>query len=432
MLTHDRQYCKHSHPVVVHVPVNRGRVVSYYTKVIMVPCGKCEYCRRKMQNYWSSRLYYEGRRWTKTHYRGKIFFCTFTISNEWFVSHASELCPEIRKDMPKFVYDGDIDSIQVTPVAKYIYNKYWKGKFLDMLRMPVEKRGVGCKGLKYYTCCEFGDQTERIHFHSILYVPDFQVIKEYCYKHKIRPKKPWYVKGKNLPNGQKRLSTLEERYMEAFTDSLWSTKGIQIGHTNVNEACAKSFRYITKYVCKIQEDEDVNKCPFHRQSQELGLDIEKICSALQDNKPYYLIETCSKEYKVPISKYYRKKYALLLGIEDQFAMSFIEQADRLYNEAADLLGYEKSVVFEARNGDAIDVLNNDLRCDHYVTYIDVPTYTREKFVIDGKIKYLWCLKIRRVPTLEESITYLNGFPYEQRETGIRGNEAFEEGYTRLD
>lgn len=413
-----RQYCRHCTAQAVTVTVNHPGWKEKITREILVPCGQCEYCRRVKQNEWSSRLYAHAIQFQKDNPNGKVFFCTFTISNEWFINHSKELEPVLRDDMPHFVFTGDIDEIQRTPVAKYIYNRYWKAKLCDVLRSV---KGVGLD-LQYYTCCEFGDHTERIHFHSIFFIKDFEPVKQYVRSRGIKVKHPWFVKGKNCSNGDRRLSTTDERYMETLTDYLWSDfdnktkERTPIGHTNINLACAKSFRYITKYVCKIKEDVDLNKEPFHRQSFRIGMNEDDIAKALLDNKRYLEINRFGKVYKYRINKYYCDKIAKLLGIKDDLTLQFLEISRKLVAEGE---SYNKKNYECVVRG--IDLRSNELVTIQWGHYQKVTTAERAKYKINGKTRYLWRYIDRLIWFVDEVQTYLNDLPYE-----CKRNENFTE------
>lgn len=419
-----RQYCKNCSSRAVTVTIDNGGWREKVTRQILVPCGECEYCRRVKQNEWSSRLYSHAIKFCKNNYGGKTFFCTFTISNEWFIKHSKELEPVLGDDMPKYIHENNVDLIQRTPIAKYIYNRYWKAKLLDVMRA---KNGVNLD-LEYYTCCEFGDQTERIHFHTIFFIKNFGAVKDYIKERDIKVKKPWYVKGANCANGDKRLSTTEERYMETLTDYLWSDfdnttkERTPIGHTNVNFANAKSFRYITKYVCKIKSDVEAGKEPFHRQSNCIGLSEEDVARALLDGKKYLTIERFSKTYKYRINKYYVDKVARLLGIKNDLTLEFLDISRQLVSDGESFNKTNYDCVVRG-----IDLKTNELVTIQWGHYEIVPTETKVKVLDDkGKKHYLWKTIDRLIWFVDEIQTYLNDLPvsYERNENLSQPNETF--------
>lgn len=419
-----KSFCQHAHPQIVKIPLFKAGKIEYHSRVILVPCGKCEWCRHKVRNYWTSRLHCESKRFMLKYPNGRMFFTTFTISNEWFDRHLSELTSELNNDMPLCVYNGTYDSLMNTNVAKHIYTKYWKARFLDAVR---SKRS-GNVDLDYYTCSEFGDRTERIHFHSILFVKDMKPIYRFLEEHNIPIKKPWWIKGKNLPANQTRLSDLDERAFETFIEYFWTDfdnkkkTRTPIGHTDVNKAGAKSFRYITKYVCKLKEDEAVNKCPFHRQSQGLGIDVDAICEAIEHNKPYTVITTTSKEYKYPISKYYRSKYSELLGKSEEMTESYLAQNRQILLDQMALSGKHFELPLLQTPEGGIDLFQYDYVRTCEVEYLPVRiNYPSDK---------IWKSNQKSVPLykfvpiiLSESIT-LNHKPYDRKKSQLSPNVQF--------
>ncbi len=95
-----------------------------------LPCGKCLGCRGKQARDWSIRLMNE------TQMHEHAWFMTLTYSNERLPENGSLNPPHLQG-------------------------------FFKALRR--ERPG---KKISYYACGEYGDQTERPHYHAVLYGPD--------------------------------------------------------------------------------------------------------------------------------------------------------------------------------------------------------------------------------------------------------------------
>lgn len=99
-----------------------------------VPCGKCNFCLKKRRSEWSFRLYQEMKVATSA------AFVTFTYEPGYEVYDVKSRLPALEKShMQKFM--------------KRV--RYYDRK----LRAPI----------KYYTVGEYGEQTGRPHYHSIMF-----------------------------------------------------------------------------------------------------------------------------------------------------------------------------------------------------------------------------------------------------------------------
>lgn len=95
----------------------------------VVPCGHCLGCRKEQARQWAVRMTHESVM------HDNAWFITLTYSDENLPEHGS-LQPEHSRE-------------------------FWKSL----------RRSVG--RLSYYLCGEYGDRTQRPHYHAILYGPDF-------------------------------------------------------------------------------------------------------------------------------------------------------------------------------------------------------------------------------------------------------------------
>lgn len=92
-----------------------------------VPCGKCFLCRRAKSKEWSLRLYHENEYWEDSS------FVTLTYNDEKIPPNGS--------------------------LVKSDLQKYFK-------RL---RKDLGSRKIKYFACGEYGDNTFRPHYHSIIF-----------------------------------------------------------------------------------------------------------------------------------------------------------------------------------------------------------------------------------------------------------------------
>lgn len=120
------------HPVqlpVKHKPITPGGPSPYYERTL--PCGTCLGCRANQARDWSIRILHE------TSMHSSAWFLTLTYSNE---------------DLPK---NGSLSPTHLSGFFKTLRRK-----------QPP-------KTVSYYACGEYGERTERPHYHAVLYGVDF-------------------------------------------------------------------------------------------------------------------------------------------------------------------------------------------------------------------------------------------------------------------
>jgi len=99
---------------------------------ITVPCGKCPDCRRNRINGWAFRLEQEEKRCISAH------FITMTYDNEFL-------------------------PITRTTGQMTVYKKHTQDFFKRLRKTQPEIH------IKYFLCAEYGGQTERPHYHAIVF-----------------------------------------------------------------------------------------------------------------------------------------------------------------------------------------------------------------------------------------------------------------------
>lgn len=230
----------------VHVK-NVGCVSDYHMHA--VPCGKCPPCVQRKAQGWALRL-----------------------SNELQVSTAAQFITLTYSD----------DNIPETPSGNYTLVKRDHQLFMKRLRKRIPKK----MRLGYYMVGEYGGQTMRPHYHSILF--------------NLATKSP--------------IDDVHEAW--------------QLGAVHMGEVTEASINYVTGYLSKVPPDlmGDQQK-QFNMMSKKLGasyLTPDRI-KYYQENLHPYLITNGGQ--KAPMPRYYRNK----IYTEDQLkkvnqkALEFIQE-----------------------------------------------------------------------------------------------------------
>lgn len=218
---------------------------------LFVPCGKCTACKLARSREWSIRMMNEASLYDKN------VFVTLTYKDDCLPDDKS-----IHKDT--------------------LYN------FMRRFRRSLDGRLF-----KYYGCGEYGDKTNRPHYHSIMFNVGFEdfELKRYRY-------------GKAV-----------------FKHPAWKYGNIHVGNVTF-ESCRYVAGYVQKaYYGKKAEEEYTKKgleVPFQIQTPKIGRDYaEKNEDSI---KKYLTMFHKGKEIGIP--RYYRKR----LGLEDEYVELAIENA----------------------------------------------------------------------------------------------------------
>lgn len=202
------------------------------------PCGKCTACRISRAKEWSLRLIHEAYYWDDS------LFVTLTYD---------------QKHMPE---NWEINKTEVQ-------------NFFKRLRKQIPDRKI-----KYYATGEYGDQTQRPHYHAIIFG----------------------------------LSIAEHKTTRGHVDSGPLLKAWDKGYVYVGTATTHSCLYVAKYIQKKLygplAKEDGREQPFALMSNAIGK------SWLDQNKEYLLrnfsITHNGKRFQIP--KYYIKKMDEVIDI----------------------------------------------------------------------------------------------------------------------
>lgn len=271
----------------IYIVSTTKKINGQLTKVgYHVPCGKCESCRQAMRDEWFLRAFAEYRDTIDA--GGKVYFPTLTYSPEslpLFNTKTGKLCHNEKK------YGKN----------KYCVPCFSKAdikRYIKTMRKKFERLGI--TGLKYLVCSEYGETTQRPHYHALIYIP------------------------KNNLTESKVQSILLDSWK--FGIAFWSPLGAEI-------QSQRGILYVTKYVCKdisyidtyesirdFQYSSKRNRqlideyMPHHHQSKGFGLNLFKWLLD-KDNIDYYIENGVSDDYlglgnqgrSYPIPRYIREK-----------------------------------------------------------------------------------------------------------------------------
>lgn len=118
-------------------------------KEIPLPCGRCPPCIKRRVNGWVFRLLQEEKRSTSA------YFITLTYDTDYVPITDNGFMTLSPKEYPK-KKDGT----------------YGKTKTCDLTKFFKKLRKLNKSKIVYYACGEYGGQTERPHYHAIIYNVD--------------------------------------------------------------------------------------------------------------------------------------------------------------------------------------------------------------------------------------------------------------------
>lgn len=115
-------------------------------KYIYVPCGQCADCQRNNHNEWFFRCMVEYR--NTINKGGSVLFLTLTYNDE---------------NLPTFTLPSGT-------VIK-AFNKRHIHNFIKYFRILLKKHHLMHTDMKYLICSEYGERTQRPHYHALIYLP---------------------------------------------------------------------------------------------------------------------------------------------------------------------------------------------------------------------------------------------------------------------
>lgn len=256
---------------------------AFNTDYVLLPCGRCPLCLNKKVNEWSLRLKHE-----LAYYRNAMFV-TFTYSNdyvplvsginrEWFVSTFDRTRPRVYN--------------QFTTIDKSHIQKYFK-----LLRYHYFKIFNKKCDIKYFVACEYGDKTDRAHWHAIILGLDYRN-KQHC----------------------------------DLVKSIWKYSK----DTRIGDASYASARYVAKYCNKVEKkynERDLylnaGRVPACKMSS-LGLG-KRYCMDNKDNIYHNLFITENKFKKSIPRQYLRWLSSVFSDIKDKVKALTLKRSKDLFD-----------------------------------------------------------------------------------------------------
>ena len=176
--------------------------------VQIIPCGKCVGCRLEYSKDWATRCVCEAKEWKEN------WFITLTYNDENIP----------YKD--KFIYTNE-NNEKITFTDDGTWNGYLKPEdltnFLKRLR-EKEARIKNHENIRYFSCGEYGDNTQRPHYHAIMFNLNIEDIELLKYDENGNP-----------------------LYKSKYLDEIWGKGHVFIAEVNWS-TCAYVARYIMKKI----------------------------------------------------------------------------------------------------------------------------------------------------------------------------------------
>lgn len=202
-------------------------------KYMLVPCGKCRVCRYNKQQEWKRRLEVEA----SQHFR--TFFVTLTYSNSTVPVFRPvddidtfPMTAKRREDLKEFL------SLEADLKDKYLVLKYEDiQKFLKRLRWYISNdKHIPSwqRNIRFYCCGEYGETTQRPHYHLLVFVDN-----EYLCTPKQYVRKDGVVIQRRCP-------------LEIYLRKAWSIESTYQG--------AKFRKPIGHVVCEVARGKAANYC----------------------------------------------------------------------------------------------------------------------------------------------------------------------------
>jgi len=274
-------------------PKRLGNTIDSFGGAMLVPCGRCILCKRSQALDWSIRLKHE-----LGYYGRRSMFLTLTY-DEFHLPH--------RPFSGKLIPTLNIE--HMTLFFKRLRKRYSNPDNLTY----VER-------IKYFYCGEYGGETNRPHYHSIIFGLDRNVLKPYIVRYKAG----------------------EPVWTSDILNKIWS-----YGEVTIGTVTQRSIAYVTGYVIdKILDKREHIVKPFRHMSQGIGK------AWALNNRNRLLQDMClhvdGKEVTVP--RYYSK--LLDLDFEEISVRNLLERELKLK-------GYKISNDLSER--DLLDLIENDAK-----------------------------------------------------------------------
>lgn len=151
--------------VVCFLPKAVNLSISNYPNLLTgLPCGQCVGCRLERSRQWAIRCVHEAQ------LHNDNCFITLTFDQESLDKRDISMSLD-RKDLQRFFkrfrkYIHD-DYFRTHKLARFLKKSRFTRKFIDRyVQSKIQK-------IRYYACGEYGEQSKRPHYHSIIFGYDF-------------------------------------------------------------------------------------------------------------------------------------------------------------------------------------------------------------------------------------------------------------------
>lgn len=249
-----------------------------YRKVDMIPCGQCLECRLNKARDKANQMILEKKNYSEE----QCWFITLTYNDEHLRTHVTQN-----------LETGElIEGISL--LKKDIQN------FTKRLRRYFEYH-YNNKGIRYVIAGEYGSETNRPHYHMIVFGLNLDQTKLKFYKHNEMGQTIWT--HKELQN-------------------LWKDKeGNDIGFVTVGRVTWNSCCYVARYTLKKHYKKDAGIYGCQGKIPEFILQSTKPAIGRQ-----YLIENKEELYITKTIPIYNEKTGELIGLPKSY-MRYIEKTD---------------------------------------------------------------------------------------------------------
>lgn len=179
-----------------------------YRRVDMIPCGQCLECRLNKARDKANQMMLEKSLYDEN----KCWFITLTYNDEHLRTHTTRNMETGEEIEGVSLYKRDVQ-LFIKRLRKHYKSKY------------------NNDGIRYVLVGEYGSQTNRPHYHMIIYNLDLDMTKLKFYKHNEQGQTIWTHKE---------------------LQSLWSEDGHEIGFLTVGRVDWESCCYVARYMMKKQ------------------------------------------------------------------------------------------------------------------------------------------------------------------------------------
>lgn len=175
-------------------------------KIAAVPCGTCPTCRKREQLEWAFRLKTE---------------LLSLPSDEWYCVFFTQTYNEIHlPHFPRVLLNDDGKKKYKNCLTPMCFSKDDVREFHTNLRYWLE-REKGCKGeyrYKWMTCAEYGEHTQRCHYHTLLCIPKFVDARDLFDKVNELWAKKGFIFPKNFEGGLDRHGYMHKPFVVDSVD----------------------------------------------------------------------------------------------------------------------------------------------------------------------------------------------------------------------